>query len=38
MDDIYDNIEEYNLNQERKILLIFEDTIADMLSNEKYQR
>ena len=37
MDDIYENIEEYSLNQERKILIIFED-IADILSNEKHQR
>ena len=38
MDDIYENIEEYSLNQERKILIIFEDIIADILSNEKHQR
>ena len=35
MDDIYKNIEEYNLNKKRKILIIFYDMIADMLSNKK---
>ena len=42
MDDIYKNIEEYNPNkkrkiliQKRKILITFDDMIADMLSNKK---
>ena len=35
MNDIYKNIEEYNPNKERKILIAFDDTIADMLSNKK---
>ena len=35
MDDIYKNIEEYNPNKERKILIVFDDMIADILSNEK---
>ena len=36
MDDIYKNIEEYNLNKKRKILIVFDDMIiADMLSNNK---
>ena len=34
MDDIYKNIEEYNPNKKRKILIVFDDTIADMLSNK----
>ena len=29
------NIEEYNPNKKRKILIVFDDTISDMLSNEK---
>ena len=33
--DIYENIEEYNLNREHKILIVFDDMIADMLSNKK---
>ena len=35
MDDIYKNIEGYNPNKKRKILNIFDDMIADMLSNQK---
>ena len=34
MDDIYENIEEYNPDNEQKILIVF-DMIADMLSNKK---
>ena len=35
MDDIHKNIEEYNLNEKRKILIVFGDMITDMLSNKK---
>ena len=35
MDDIYKNIEEYNPNKQRKILIAFDDMIADMFSNKK---
>ena len=35
MDNIYKNIEEYNPNQKLKILIVFDDRIADMLSNKK---
>ena len=35
MDDIYKNIEERNPNKNRKILIVFDDTIADMLCNKK---
>ena len=35
MNDIYKNIEEYNPNKKRKILIAFDDMIADMLSNKK---
>ena len=33
MVDIYENIEDYNPNKKRKILLVFNDMNADMLSN-----
>ena len=33
MDNIYNNIEEYNSNKKRKMLIIFDDLIADMLRN-----
>ena len=35
MNNIYKNIEEYSPNEKRKILIVFDDMIADMLSNEK---
>ena len=35
MGDIYKNIEECNQNKKRKILIVFDDMIADMLSNKK---
>ena len=35
MDDIYKNIEEYNPNNEHKILIVFDNMIADMLINKK---
>ena len=35
MDDTYINIEEYNPNKKRKILIVFNDMIADMLSIKK---
>ena len=31
----YKNIEEYNPNKKRKILIVFDDMITDMLSNKK---
>ena len=34
MDDIYKNIEDYNPNKNGKILIVFDDIIADMLSNK----
>ena len=38
MDDIYKNAEDYNPNKKRKILIVFDDMIADMLSNKKLNR
>ena len=35
MNDIYKSVEEYNPNKEQKILIVFDDMIADMLSNKK---
>ena len=35
MDVIYKNIEEYNPNKKRKILIVFDDVITNMLSNKK---
>ena len=35
MHDICKNIEKYNPNKKRKVLIVFDDKIADMLSNKK---
>ena len=35
MQDVYKNIEEYNTDKERKILIVFNDMIADMINNKK---
>ena len=35
MDDIYENIEEYNPNKKLNILIVFDDMIVDMLNNKK---
>ena len=36
MDEINKNIEQYNPNRKRKILIVFDDIIVDMLSNKKF--
>ena len=33
MDGIYEDIEEYHLNKERKMLILFDDVIADITIN-----
>ena len=33
MDDVYENINDYNLNRKRKILI---DMIADIMTNQKF--
>ena len=35
MRDVYKNIEDYNLGRKRKILIVFDDMIADMINNKK---
>ena len=35
MHDVYKNINEYNPDKERKILIVFDDMIADMINNKK---
>ena len=35
MQDVYKNIEGYNLMKKRKILIVFDDMIADMINNNK---
>ena len=35
MYDVYKNIDEYNIDKERKILIVFDDIIAGMTSNKR---
>ena len=35
MEDVYKNIEDYNSIKKRKVLIIFDDMIADMINNNK---
>ena len=35
MDDIHKNVEGHQPNKKQKILIVFDDMIADMLSNKK---
>ena len=34
MQDVYKNIEKYNLGKKRKVLIVFDDMIADMINNK----
>ena len=34
MNDVYKNIEEYNRNEKQKILIVFDDMIANMLNKK----
>ena len=35
MQDVYKNIGEYNPIKKRKVLIVFDDMIADMINNNK---
>ena len=35
MDDVYENIDDYNSIRKRKKLIVFDDMIADIMSNKK---
>ena len=35
MHDVYKNIDEYNIDKERKISIVFDVMIADMINNKK---
>ena len=35
MQDVYKNIEDYNPGKERKILIVFDDMISDIINNKK---
>ena len=37
MDDVYEDIDSYNPSGERKILIVFDEMIADIMTNKKVQ-
>ena len=37
MDDVYENIHDYNPNRRKKLLIVFDDMIADIITNKKFQ-
>ena len=37
MDDVYINIDGYNPNRNKKNLIVFDDMIADIMNNKKFQ-
>ena len=37
MDDFYNNIDDYNPKRKRKILIVFDDMIADIMTNKRFQ-
>ena len=37
MHGVYENIDDYNVNRKRKTLIMFDDIIADMMTNKKFQ-
>ena len=37
MDDVYWNIDDYNPSRKRKILIVFDDMISDIMSNKRFQ-
>ena len=36
MDYVYENNDDYNPNRKRKLLIVFDDMIADIMSNKKF--
>ena len=37
MDDVYENINDYNQIRKRKKIIVFDDMIADIIVNKKFQ-
>ena len=37
MDDVYNNIDHFNLNKKREILTVFDHMIVDIMTNKKFQ-
>ena len=37
MDDVYENVNDYNPNRKRTILIVFDDMIADIRTNKEFK-
>ena len=37
MNDVQNNIDDYNAKRKRKTLIVFNDMIADIMTNKKFQ-
>ena len=37
MDDVYENIDDYNPRRKRKVLIVFDDMIAEIMTNKRLQ-
>ena len=37
MDDVYNNINDYNPTRTRKIFIVFDDMIADIMTNKNFK-
>ena len=37
MNDVYENIDDYNPSRKRKILIVFDDMVEDIMMNKKFQ-
>ena len=37
VDDVYNNIDDYNRKRTRKILIVFDDMVADIMTNKRFQ-
>ena len=37
MDDVYENIDDYNPRRQRKVLAVFDYMIADIMANKRFQ-
>ena len=37
MDDVYEDIDNYNPKINKKVLIVFDDMITDIMSNKKFQ-
>ena len=35
--DVYENINDYNSSRKRKIMIVFDDMIADIMTNKRFQ-